>query len=319
MDLGAKCHKMAISKKGLVLNRDWPYYALNMISESEDQKMTPKNRSKTDKSAYWFPLFLALSTLLHFAAYFAVIKWVEPAKNENQVVQNIPLEFTYEKSLVLETPAPQDGSTKLQKSPLLSKSKSRVHEQTLAPVFGLSQNRLSNSKEKSKKSQKPQKSWMTAPTSDVSVVRSATLNSGPSAVSVKIDGVNVGSITALNTDAADLRYYSYFARILPQLRPRWERSIFYAFDNQLIKTSAGNFERDWVTVVDFYLDSEGNLQKSIIRKRSGLESLDEAAISSFENAAPFLNPPTEMVDENGIIRLRFGFVVTAPRSLAERK
>ncbi len=68
--------------------------------------------------------------------------------------------------------------------------------------------------------------------------------------------------------------------------------------------------KNWLTVLTITLDARGNLlEPVIISQPSGLRFLDLEAIRAVRAAAPFLNPPPEIVDESGRIKFRFGFLV----------
>ena len=49
------------------------------------------------------------------------------------------------------------------------------------------------------------------------------------------------------------------------------------------------------------------LKKILVVTPSGVEALDEEAIRAFKSAQPFPNPPTALVDGNGLITFEFGF------------
>ncbi|MNL51778.1 Gram-negative bacterial tonB protein [compost metagenome] len=67
--------------------------------------------------------------------------------------------------------------------------------------------------------------------------------------------------------------------------------------------------RDWITNVEFLLDSDGNVKKALIMKESGVVAFDTSAVRAFQEAAVFPNPPQEMIQEDGFIHLKFSFTV----------
>lgn len=130
---------------------------------------------------------------------------------------------------------------------------------------------------------------------------------GPSSIGEYIPGVEVGEFTALNTD--QFTYYSFFARINEQVRNRWVSAI----RNYMSTLSQRELEQlsksDRQTVVEIILTPQGEFSSSVLQHSAGDRALDQTAIEAFRNAAPFLNPPRGMVEEDGLIHLRYGFVV----------
>ncbi len=122
-----------------------------------------------------------------------------------------------------------------------------------------------------------------------------------------IPNVKVGSFTALNTDR--FTYYTFFARINEQVRSRWIRNLRVLSDS--LSSNEHNLLalRERITEVDIQLDGTGNFVRAVLLHSSGSDALDEAAKSAFHEAAPFTNPPQRMIESDGLIHLRYGFVV----------
>jgi protein TonB len=57
------------------------------------------------------------------------------------------------------------------------------------------------------------------------------------------------------------------------------------------------------------LDKRGILSKVQVLSSSGARDLDEAAVEAFQAAAPFPNPPAGIVEKDGMIRIRWDFVL----------
>lgn len=130
---------------------------------------------------------------------------------------------------------------------------------------------------------------------------------GSSTVGEFIPGIKEGAFTALNTDR--YAFYTFFARINEQVRSRWIRNL-RAFTESLTEKELSKFAgRDWITEVDIQLDREGDVVRALIMRSSGSSDLDQAAILAFQDAAPFANPPRELVEEDGLIHLRYGILV----------
>lgn len=138
---------------------------------------------------------------------------------------------------------------------------------------------------------------------------------GGSTVGEHIPGVQEGSFTALNTD--QFLYYTFFARVNEQIRYRWVTNTRRfvsgrspAQINQLARVPRS-------TQVEIVIDETGHYVSSRVLSSSGDEGLDQAAIQAFIQAAPLNNPPLEMLDEDRLIRLYYGFIIQwQPRHLA---
>ncbi len=124
-----------------------------------------------------------------------------------------------------------------------------------------------------------------------------------------IKEVDAGLETLLSTQ--EFKFYNYYARVRSQLNQHWSDDIKSRI-NKLYKTGrwiASNEDR--VTKLLVTLNQSGHLVKVQIIGDSGLRDLDEAAVEAFKKAAPFLNPPKDMVDSEGTIKLRWDFVLEA--------
>lgn len=128
---------------------------------------------------------------------------------------------------------------------------------------------------------------------------------GPSSISEHIPGVEEGDFTALNTD--QFTYYSFFARINPQVRNRWIALVRQYVDNLTQKELEFLARNDRQTVVEIVLDGGGTFLSSVLHTTSGDTRLDQTTVEAFRLAAPFLNPPQGMKEADGNIHLKYGF------------
>ena len=129
--------------------------------------------------------------------------------------------------------------------------------------------------------------------------------------------IKVGSFTALNTDR--YLFYTFYARMEELVRYRWETRVQQAINKLDRPTLSLIGGRNWVTHVEFLLDKNGYLKKAIIMKESGIPHFDAAAVNAFLDARIFPNPPQEMIQEDGLIHIKFGFTVNYnPPSLVNR-
>ncbi len=130
---------------------------------------------------------------------------------------------------------------------------------------------------------------------------------GQSTAGEIIPGIKLGSFTALNTDR--FTYYTFFSRINEQVRSRWVRRLKNLSETLSDQRLAELATRDRISEIDIQLDKNGLFVRAVVLRSSGAVELDNVASDSFEDAAPFPNPPQEMVEEDGLIHLRYTFLV----------
>lgn len=210
----------------------------------------------------------------------------------------------------------------------LSQEKQRVKKESQADLSGPTQNRQGQARQdnpaqapgkssKSDQARKAQqrdlaregfKTW--DPSRELKEMNQNS-GGGSSGASTNSDylpnSVSVGSFTALNTDR--FTFYTFYARVNELVRFRWESRVGAAiesFDRGMV-LNLGN--RSWNTAVEFLLSPDGKLVSAKIMKPSGVKQFDQAAVNAFREAGIFPNPPQEMVQEDGLIHLNFGFNV----------
>ncbi len=128
----------------------------------------------------------------------------------------------------------------------------------------------------------------------------------------KLDGVESGEITALNTKK--WKFASFFNRMKRQVAQNWHPGEVYTRRDPTGKVYG---TKDRVTVLEVTLKPGGKLAKVVVIEESGVDFLDTEAVAAFERAQPFPNPPAGLIaSSSGLITFSFGFhfQVGAPRS-----
>ncbi|MCS6837215.1 MAG: energy transducer TonB [Bdellovibrionaceae bacterium] len=119
--------------------------------------------------------------------------------------------------------------------------------------------------------------------------------------------IEEGLETLLST--REFVYYTYYRRIRNQLHQYWTPKV----RNSLIKIYKQGrriaTDTDLVTRCLIILNSQGRLLKVYIIGNSGFKELDEAAFEALKEAAPFRNPPKGMIDPDGLVRIRWDFII----------
>lgn len=134
-----------------------------------------------------------------------------------------------------------------------------------------------------------------------------TVAIGPSSISQLVPGVEEGSFTALNTD--QLEFYAFYQRSNEQIRNRWVPLVRSYLDQLAARDMEILARRNRTTQVEILLTPTGEFARSIVHASSGDQGLDHAAVESFRIAAPFPNPPAEMVKGDGFIHLFYQFTL----------
>ena len=113
-----------------------------------------------------------------------------------------------------------------------------------------------------------------------------------------------GETTLVNSRS--FKYWDFFQRVKERVRQEWDPVTPY---RRRDPTGEVFGKKDRLTILGVVLDSNGNVERLEVIRRSGLPFLDDEAIRAFRQAAPFVNPPKGLADENGKIAFRFGFLL----------
>lgn len=278
-------------------------------------------------------LTLILSLKIHFLLIWLSARIPSPdAFNQQAQIEIELLKPSTNKpgQVVRQTEVPKHlvRKTLEDKVALLSERSQRVAEQTRAALSGQTANRSQNSNKRAIELPRPQQnkkdfdpfaemSRSNLPRGqDARMPSFDQLNPGISTVGEALPNeISIGQFTALNTDR--YLFYSFFARIEDLIRYRWEASVRLALQNSR-RSQFGVGQKAWVTQLEIELSPEGHFKAANILKPSGIRSFDQAAASSFAQAKFFPNPPKEMVEDDGVIRLKYAFEVQVDPRLVAR-
>ena len=274
-------------------------------------------------------LSLFIHAFLVWSAKYAP-QFAPVANNENITVEilNNPSQNKTQQ-IVRETIVPEKLKVQESEDPLkfLSKETQRVKKQTQALLSGMTKNRANqaNNKNDSEQNQNTQNrpknldAFTPGYRKLPDIASQQRMNAGQSTIGEAMPKeVSVGSFTALNTDR--YLYYSFFSRIEELIRFRWETNVQNTIDYTPPARLGQNPKGIWVTQLQVLIDNKGEIKDIKIMKESGLKGFDQSAAQAFIQARLLPNPPKEMVEDDGLIRLDYSFQVRySPRAFVRSR
>ncbi|MBM4304418.1 MAG: TonB C-terminal domain-containing protein [Deltaproteobacteria bacterium] len=127
------------------------------------------------------------------------------------------------------------------------------------------------------------------------------LGRSPHQLSEKIEK---GNQTILNTDK--VLYASFINRIAEEVYQPWVGNIQEALNN--IRSKGNKLDNNtYVTKLNVSMDKYGEITGIQILASCGVPSIDEAPKKAFWEVEPFPNPPIQLIEEDGFIRLNYEF------------
>ncbi|HET9450468.1 MAG TPA: TonB family protein, partial [Aggregicoccus sp.] len=116
--------------------------------------------------------------------------------------------------------------------------------------------------------------------------------------------VDEGEETLLNTRS--WKHAGFFNRMYRRVEEEWRVLRELRRRDASLEIYGG---QKYTTVVGVTLDEDGRVADVALLSSSGLTFLDQEAIRAFTRNGTFPNFPKELVKENGVLKLRFGFIV----------
>jgi TonB family protein len=112
-----------------------------------------------------------------------------------------------------------------------------------------------------------------------------------------------GEETALNSKK--WRFATFFNRVKKQVSEHWHPEEAY---RRRDPTGVIYGHQNRYTELRIQLKADGHLANVGVGLPSGLEFLDDEAITAFKEAQPFPNPPHQLLERDGFITFHFGFL-----------
>lgn len=131
---------------------------------------------------------------------------------------------------------------------------------------------------------------------------------GVSATDDFIQGVEIGPMTIINSQ--EFKYFSYYERIKEKVVENWRPLIRKAIKK--VKDAPKTYGELTIgyktTKLEITLNSKGDILKIEIKESSGIPAFDKSGEQAFRKAAPFSQPPKELIKDE-IFIIRWDFIV----------
>jgi TonB family protein len=272
---------------------------------------------------------LSISILFHAILIFSLAALETSDKNDSRQEEIVEIEYIELSGnlRVTEALAPNLDLLNQSQTNLTSKSYQRVEEQSVAKYIGKTENR-SHKKSISPEllpplsSKKSGSGFLDKETSDNTADKGSEVfdqvkkeevydnlfdKLGTSKIQDRVyDDIKYGNFTALNTNRN--QFYSFYERIDEQIRIRWYENIEQQIANLKSTKPNHKFTRgERLSQIDLVLNAKGEIINSYISRSSGEKNWDMAAMMALRKSAPFINPPKEMIESDGNIRIKYSF------------
>src|SRR5260370_6148892 len=100
----------------------------------------------------------------------------------------------------------------------------------------------------------------------------------------------------------------FFNRVKAQVAQHWHPEEAY---QRTHPSNPVNERKNRYTLLRIQMKRDGTLASLSVQEPSGLEPLDDEAMTAFKRAEPFPNPPSELFREGNVITFGIGFLFDA--------
>jgi TonB family protein len=129
----------------------------------------------------------------------------------------------------------------------------------------------------------------------------------PQAPSNYLPGIELGNETLLNT--REYIYAPFFIRMKQGLERVWN-------PQRALKNNSRALDDEYRTSLQIILNRDGSIASVKVMVSSSLTALDDEAVRAVYKAAPYVNPPKDLIESDGKIHITdFHFIVSQRHSL----
>lgn len=251
---------------------------------------------------------IVVSLLIHVGAFALLSLYAQKTSAPNEAIEVVFNDNDNERIFLPSKPQPKDSQKEDKKtSKFFSEEQRNFEKETVAQDYGKLQNKKlapKSAAEVDKTDTSPGPNFMPVQNQkDSQDERQSTVN-------FQVPNLAKGDFTFLNSDFST--YASFYNRITPKIVYNWGNNID---DIALFPHMREKLRKKlrWTTRVEMVLNRKGHFQNIIIINSSGSDELDQAVVDSLRDAAPYLNPPTGMVEKDGTVHVMGEFTIYTQR------
>lgn len=247
--------------------------------------------------------YLILALVIHSAIFFCVFpkaKWASRLSDfKDRAIEIIsPEDLAKMRKPVLETSRAEKQSDTKKTARFSGEFNQQVDQETQSPVKGMFQE---GDLFESKESPELEDGLETGRAQKKALKNFLTFGQSPNVLPKDIP---FGNQTVLNTDK--VRYASFINRIADEIYQPWvesaERALKeFAFGQKKMEPNI------YITRLRVTLNSEGGVTGIQVMDSCGISQLDEAPKKAFWESEPFPNPPNQLIEKDGFVRLTYEF------------
>ena len=231
---------------------------------------------------------------------FPTTHWIQPlsALKDRAIEIISPEDLASLQKPVVKTSQLKEKQTSEEPARFSGEFEQRVEQETQSPVKGLFQE---GDIFKSKESPEVEGEGEGSKSEGKSLKNFLTFGQSPNSLPKDIP---YGNQTVLNTDK--VRYASFINRIADEIYQPWveaaERALHeYVLGNRKMEPNI------YITRLKVTLNSEGSVTGIQVMDSCGVSVLDEAPKKAFWESEPFPNPPNQLFENDGYVRLTYEF------------
>jgi TonB family protein len=250
---------------------------------------------------------LAISLLFHFSA-FALLSFYTSKKTPQADTIEVVIKDARDEKIFLPSKKLKEKTEETKNSRFFSDSPQNFKKETVAEELGNFKNQNKQVAQNTEKSIKTEST--VGPNFMPMANQKSELEERQSTINFQVPNLAKGEMTFLNSDFST--YASFYNRITPKIVYTWGNNIddiaLFPHMREKLRTKIR-----WTTRVELILNRSGHFQNLIIINSSGSDELDQAVVDALKTAAPYLNPPTGMIEKDGTVHITGEFAVYTQR------
>ncbi len=251
---------------------------------------------------------LALSLFIHLGAYALLSYYTQVHNAERVDAIEVVISEDSEHRRQVPSKEKNEDKTETKTTRFFSDEKQQFEKETIAQNFG----QTNNQKFVGKKETDDNKPTETTDGPNFMPIpkQGQAQEERQSTVNFSVPNLQKGEFTFLNSDFST--YASFYNRITPKIMYNWGNNIedVAMFPHMREKLRQ---KLRWITRVELILNKKGDVKDVMVIHSSGSVEMDQAIKDALTTAGPYLNPPTGMIEADGLVHILGEFTVYTQR------